>query len=203
MAELKKKVEKFGDVELETLYRETRRPYAIDENMDRRSIMRYCPPLNQRSYIPEPGIICDQDVPVTLRDGTIIYADIYRPIGRANLPAIVSWSYYGKRPAEAITEWQIMGVPPGTVSRMTKFESADPAYWCHQGYAVANVDPRGTGHSQGDINVFGTQDGRDGYDFVEWVAAQHWSNGKAGLFGNSGVAMPQWRIAAEQPPHLA
>ena len=50
--------------------------------------------------------------------------------------------------------------------------------------------------------MFGTQDGRDGYDFIEWLAGQHWSNGKVGMFGNSGVGMVQYRIAAEQPPHL-
>jgi uncharacterized protein len=70
------------------------------------------------------------------------------------------------------------------------------------GYAVANVDPRGVGRSQGDINMFGTQDGRDGYDFIEWLADQWWCNGKVGMSGNSGVAMTKWRIAAEQPPHL-
>ena len=203
MADLKTKIEKFGDEEIEVIYRETRRPYAYDEKADPMSRSRYCPPLNPSSYIAEPGIICDQDVPCTLRDGTIIYCDIYRPEGQTNLPAIISWSYYGKRPAEGFQEWQIMGVPPQTVSKMTKFESADPAFWCHQGYATVNVDPRGTGHSQGDINMFGTQDARDGYDFIEWLATRWWSNGKVGMFGNSGVCMPQWRIAAEQPPHLA
>ena len=161
-----------------------------------------CPPLNPRTYLAEDGIICEQDVPVTLRDGIVIYTDIYRPVGQTNIPAIVSWSYFGKRPGDGFDEWQIIGVPPGTVSRMTKFESPDPGYWCRHGYAVANVDPRGVGHSEGDINMFGTQDGRDGYDFVEWLATQHWCNGKVGMGGNSGVAMTQWRIAAEQPPHL-
>ena len=200
---IKTKKEKFNGVEIETIFRETRRPYGITDDMTQRMRARYCPPLNPRSYIPEPGIVCDQDVSVTLRDGTIIYCDIYKPVGQTNLPTIISWSYYGKRPAESMSEWQIMGVPPGTVSKMAKFESADPGYWCHQGYAVANVDPRGVGHSQGDIYQYCTQDGRDGYDFIEWVATQHWSNGKAALFGNSGVCMPQWKIAAEQPPHLA
>ena len=191
------KTEKFGNVEMETIYRETRRP-SIDAT-DRFS---FCPPFNPRTYIAEPGIICEQDIPVTLRDGTIMYTDIYRPIGQTNIPCIISWAPFGKRPGDIPTEWQVMGVPPGTVSRMAKFEAADPGYWCHQGYAVANADPRGVGHSQGDINVFGTQDGRDGYDFIEWLATQHWCNGKTALFGNSGVAMVQWRIAAEQPPHL-
>ena len=102
-----------------------------------------------------------------------------------------------------MSEWQIMGVAPGTVSKLTKFESTDPLYWCYKDYAIANVDPRGVGHSEGDVNCFGTQDARDGYDFIEWVAQQPWCNGKVGMGGNSAVAMSQWRIAAECPPHLA
>jgi predicted acyl esterase len=210
MAEKIRKKEKFGDVEIETIYREAKRPPPVVEKSDEipddpmaRMGHGFCPPFNQRTYIAEDGITCEQDVPITLRDGTIIYADIYRPVGQINIPAIISWSYFGKRPGDGFDEWQIMGVPPGTVSSMTKFESPDPAYWCRNGYAVANVDPRGVGHSQGDINMFGTQDGRDGYDFIEWLASQHWCNGKVGMSGNSGVAMTQWRIAAEQPPHLA
>jgi predicted acyl esterase len=192
----KTKKERFGDEEIEVVYIETRKPSAEATGFS------FCPPFNPRTYVAEPGILCEQDVPVTLRDGTIIYTDIYRPVGQTNVPAIVSWSIFGKRPGDMPTEWQLMGVPPGTVSNMLKFESADPGYWCHQGYAVANVDPRGVGHSQGDVSFLGTQDGRDGYDFIEWLATQYWCSGKVGMFGNSQVAMTQWRIAAEQPPHL-
>lgn len=165
------------------------------------------PEFNQRTYIATqfpPHIECAQDVAVKLRDGVTIYADIYRPAGvEEPLPLIVSWGPFGKRPAEGQDEWKLMGVPPGTVSTMAKFESADPGYWCRHGYAVANVDPRGIGHSEGDAQCWGTEDGRDGYDFIEWAAAQEWCNSRVTLFGNSGVAMVIWRIAAEQPPHLA
>jgi predicted acyl esterase len=207
------KKEVFNGVEMEVTYRETRRPTTteirntdnVDGEMEKDLAninMGFCPDVNPHIYVAEPGIICEQDVQVTLRDGTKIYTDIFRPEGQTAIPAIVSWSYFGKRQAEGSTEWQLIGVPPGTVSKMAKFESCDPAYWCHKGYAVANVDPRGVGHSEGDINMFGTQDARDGYDFVEWIATQPWCNGKIGMCGNSGVAMTQWRIAAEQPPHL-
>jgi hypothetical protein len=86
---------------------------------------------------------------------------------------------------------------------MAKFESPDPAYWCRVGYAVANVDPRGIGNSEGDASFFGTIEGLDMYDFTEWCAEQDWCNGKIGFTGNSGVAMSCWRVAAAQPPHLA
>lgn len=162
-----------------------------------------CGPMNHRTYDCGNGIICMQDECITLRDGTKMYADIYRPRTDEPVPVIVSWGPFGKRPSEGMDEWKLMGVPPKTVSSMAKFEAADPAYWCRYGYAVANCDPRGVGHSEGDVSNFGLQDGRDGYDFIEWAAQQDWCNGRVGMFGNSGVGMVQWRIAAEQPPHLA
>jgi predicted acyl esterase len=205
MAEIFTKKRKFGDVELEVVYRKAKKPVDVTEkrNMNQMEAHGLSAPFNQRVYEVEPGIICEQDVPVKLRDGTKIYCDIYRPKDQTNIPALVSWSFYGKRPGESLSEWQIMGVPPGTVSTMSKFESPDPGFWCKNGYAVANVDSRGAGRSEGDINVMDYTDGEDGYDFVEWLAAQWWCNGKISMAGNSAVAMTQWRIAAESPPHLA
>lgn len=204
------KREVFNGVEMETVYRQGKTPVdPKDENRDAGGPgmnsmgMGVCPALNPRTYECAPGIICEQDVPVKMRDGVTIYTDIFRPKDQLGIPCIISWSFYGKRPGEGMSEWQIMGVGPGTVSKLTKFESPDPLYWCYNGYAIANVDPRGVGHSEGDVSIFGTQDARDGYDFIEWVAQQYWCNGKVGMGGNSAVAMTQWRIAAQQPPHLA
>ena len=167
------------------------------------AMFSYCAKLNPHTYNPAPGIICEQDVGVKLRDGTTIYVDIYRPDNDVKVPVIIGWGYFGKRPAEGQDDWQLMGVPPKTVSDMAKFEAADPAYWCYYDYAVANVDPRGIGNSEGNLNLWGSQDAQDGYDFIEWVTAQDWCNGKATLFGNSGVCMCHWKIAATQPPNLA
>ena len=158
--------------------------------------------FNPHTYDCGNGILCDQDVCIELRDGTKMYADIYRPKTDEPVPVIVSWGPFGKRPSEGMDEWKLMGVPPKTVSTMAKFESADPAYWCRYGYAVANCDPRGVGHSEGNVSNFGVQDGRDGADFIDWVGKQPWCNGNVGMFGNSGVGMVQWKIAAEQPEHL-
>lgn len=191
----------------EVLMRPMMRP-ATQEELDamtpeERDKHKFLSPLNTRTYLAAEGIECMQDTPVKMRDGVTIYVDIYKPVDCGPVPLLISWSFYGKRPFDGQSEWQIMGVPPQTVSNMSKFESPDPGYWCHQGYAVANVDPRGIGHSEGDFMQFGQQDGRDGYDFIEWAAEQEWCNGRCALAGNSCVAMTQFRIASQQPPHLA
>lgn len=201
-----KKVNMSGE-EVEVIMNRMMKPCTQEEldsmTAEERERCKYMSPLNTHTYEAEDGIICMQDTPVKMRDGATIYADIYMPAEKGKYPLIISWSFYGKRPFDGQSEWQIMGVPPQTVSNMSKFESPDPGYWCRHGYAVANVDPRGIGHSDGDFVQFGTQDGMDGYDFIEWAAEQEWCNGRCGLAGNSCVAMTQWRIASQQPPHLA
>lgn len=146
-----------------------------------------------------------RDVAVPLRDGRVIYVDIFTPTDDAPRPAIVGWGPYGKRngvimlddiPARA-------GIPLSRLSGLEMFEGPDPAYWCQHGYAVVNADARGVFSSEGDIHFWGRQEGKDGADLVEWIAQQAWSNGKVGLTGNSWLAIVQWFIAAEQPPHLA
>lgn len=195
--------------EYDVIYRKGNPGYTMEELIAARergeeTFSNFCPKLEPHTFEAEPGILCERDVCILLRDGTKIYADIFRPSNTTNkVPVIVSWSPFGKRQSEGMGTWKLMGVPPHTVSKWAKFESADPAYWCHHGYAIANVDPRGVGNSEGDVSTFGLVDGRDGYDFTEWVAAQEWCNGKVAFTGNSGVAMVIWRIAAERPPHLA
>lgn len=177
--------------------------------LPREEAMNYCieVPIETKEYFVDDAkkVICLQDRPVKMRDGVTIYADIYIPASAKKdpVPLIISWSFFGKQPwHQPVQIFRPMGVPTGTVSNVCKFESSDPLYWCYQGYAVANVDPRGIGNSEGDQQQFSTQEGRDGYDFIEWAAEQDWCDGKIAMFGNSGVAMSQWRIAAENPPHL-
>ena len=194
--------------ECDVIFTKMAKPVPMEElqKVPRDEMVDYCleTPLNTRIYDVNDDIICMQDQAIVLRDGTTIYADIYKPKNAGNVPVIVSWSFFGKRPWEQpVNPMRPMGVPTGTVSDLAQFEAADPMYWCYQGYAVANVDPRGITNSEGELQCFGTQEGKDGADFVEWCAAQEWCNGKVGLFGNSGVGMSQWRIAAEQPEHLA
>lgn len=83
------KKEVFQGEEIDAVYRVGRKPVANQEEVDlansedpmARMGQGFCPAFNQRSYLAAPGIICDQDVAVTMRDGAAIYVDIYRPAG--------------------------------------------------------------------------------------------------------------------------
>jgi hypothetical protein len=162
--------------------------------------------VHGKEALPLPcDILFERDVPVALRDGTVIHTDIFRPVGGTGLPAIIAWSPYGKGYGWfSLNRFPgRMGVPSSALSGLEKFEGPDPAYWCNHGYVIVNPDSRGAFMSQGDIQFWGTQEAQDGYDLVEWVAAREWSSGKVSLSGNSWLAISQWFIAALQPPHLA
>ncbi len=150
-------------------------------------------------------ILLQRDQAIELRDGTVIYADIFRPADGEKHPAILCISPYGKEVGgQSLDDIHgRMGVPMNATSGLERFEGADPAYWVSKGYAVINPDTRGAYSSQGNINYWGRQYAEDGYDIVEWIAKQDWSNEKVGMSGNSWLTVSQWFIAAEQPPHLA
>jgi len=189
-SETSTEVRQYGNEEIEVIYRKLR--------PSKESGGRY-PDLAPGTTVKN-GILVERDVAVPMRDGIILYTDIYRPEVAINIPAIVAWSPYGKS-VSYLGGGPMPGVPP--VSPMTKFEGPDPAYWCKYGYAVINIDARGAGNSEGDILQFSTGEGRDAHDLIEWVAAREWCNGKVGMTGNSWLAISQWFAAAEKPPHLA
>lgn len=150
-------------------------------------------------------VVLEENVALTMRDGTKIYTDVFRPADDERHPAIVAWSPYGKTVGGQLLDDvpERSGVPKDALSGLEKFEGADPAFWCAHGYVVLNPDPRGTGHSEGNICYWGRQLAEDGYDFIEWAAAQPWCTGRVGMAGNSWLTVSQWFIAAENPPHLA
>ena len=74
-----------------------------------------------------------------------------------------------------------------------------------RGFVLAVVDVRGTGGSQGNLddNYFSPREARDGYDLVEYLGTQPWSNGKVGMSGGSYLGITQYLTAEQDPPHLA
>jgi uncharacterized protein len=154
----------------------------------------------------EDGMLIERDVAVSMRDGVRIFVDIYRPEGTAQgLATLIAWGPYGKSsPRGTYARFHDHGgVKHEWISRHAGFEAPDPLYWTRHGYAIIYVDPRGTWHSEGKATFWSTDEAKDYYDLIEWVAVQPWSNGKVGCSGVSYLAIMQWQVAALRPPHLA
>jgi putative CocE/NonD family hydrolase len=132
------------------------------------------------------SISIDRNVPMPMRDGTLLRGDIYRPGDRKKHPAILLRTPYGK-----------IIMAERDYSFIIKFIQA--------GYAVIFQDVRGRYASDGKYDssdAFLTQEGPDGYDSVEWVAGQTWCDGAVGTYGGSYMARLQWMLGKENPPHL-
>jgi len=125
--------------------------------------------------------ILDQNVAVRMRDGVILRADVLRPKGEGKFPVLVYRTPYGRE---------------FTLKDYSTFQQA-----VERGYAVVVQDVRGRHDSEGEFRPY-QNEGRDGYDTIEWAAAQPWSNGAVGTFGLSYPGAVQWLAAAEAPPHL-
>ncbi|HEV7667621.1 MAG TPA: CocE/NonD family hydrolase [Thermoanaerobaculia bacterium] len=120
------------------------------------------------------------DVRIPMRDGIRLHASLYRPHG-------------------------LIGPAP-VVFNMTPYTSdgfhPEGVYFAKRGYVFAAVDVRGRGTSEGPFEPW-LHDGRDGFDVVEWLAKQPWSNGKVGMIGHSYGGRAVWSTIKERPPHLA
>ncbi|MBZ5696085.1 MAG: CocE/NonD family hydrolase [Acidobacteriia bacterium] len=160
------------------------------------------PPVYRRTV--ENGMVIERDVAVAMRDGIKIYIDVFRPADEKPAPSLIGWGPYGKHGHTNYLEiFPNCGVKTEMQSRYAAFEAPDPGYWVPQGYAVINVDIRGTWYSQGDATYLSPEEAEDYYDVIEWAGTQGWSNGKVGLSGVSYLTSSQWRVAALNPPHLA
>jgi putative CocE/NonD family hydrolase len=120
------------------------------------------------------------DVAVPMRDGVVLRADVLRPAAAGRFPTLVYRTPYDR-------------------SRASEDEVAKAALAA--GYAVVRVDVRGRYGSGGVFEPY-RNEGRDGYDTIEWAAAQPWSTGEIGTYGLSYPGAVQWLAAVESPPHL-
>jgi predicted acyl esterase len=156
------------------------------------------------------GMRIDWDVPITMDDGLVVRADVYRPIPEGRYPVILTYGPYGKWLVFDdlyADQWRRMveqhpDVPAGSTNTYQNWEVVDPEKWVPDGYACVRVDSRGAGRSPGFMDLWSAREARDFYDCIEWAAVQPWSTGKVGLNGISYYAMNQWQVASLQPPHL-
>ena len=127
---------------------------------------------------PKFDVKVEKNVMLSMRDGVKLSTDIYKPSVPGKYPAILLRTPYAKDMSELKAR-----------------------FYARRGYVFAVQDCRGRFGSKGTWNPF-FDEPKDGYDTIEWLAAQPWSNGKVGMIGGSYVGWVQWWAAREAPPHL-
>ena len=130
-------------------------------------------------HAQEAGIQIEKNVMVAMRDGVKLATDVYLPAGSTGkLPVILTRLPYNKDGAKSYGE-----------------------YFATHGYVFVAQDTRGRYASEG-VWHWMTDDGQDGADCAEWIAAQPWSNGKIGMVGTSYVGGTQHAMALAKVPQL-
>jgi hypothetical protein len=125
--------------------------------------------------------VLETNLETRMRDGVVLRGDVYRPQGDEKCPVLLQRTPYGKGD----------GRPNGFIQKALA-----------RGYAVFVQDVRGRYASDGVFDPY-RQEGRDGFDTVEWIATRSWSNGRVGTYGLSYPGAVQWLLAVESPPHLS
>src|SRR6266487_7105880 len=100
---------------------------------------------NRKSKRITSGVTLDRDVPVPLRDGVHLMANVFRPLAPVPAPVLMSATPYGK---DALPDqlgmlfMRLSGVRFGKLdcSNWTGFEAPDPLFWTQAGYAVVQAD---------------------------------------------------------------
>lgn len=126
-----------------------------------------------------PDVTIEHGVPVKMRDGTVLRADIYRPTAPGKFPIILTRTPYDK---SNDVDFGLKGV--------------------QRGFVVINQDVRGRYTSDGEWYPF-LHESEDGFDTIEWAAALPYSDGRVGMYGGSYVGATQMLAAIAHPPHLA
>lgn len=119
-------------------------------------------------------------VKVPMRDGVSLNATVFQPHSQKDpLPVIFTFTPY---------------IGDSYIDRAI--------YFAQHGYVYVLVDVRGRGNSGGGFEPF-VNEGKDGYDVVEWFAKQPYCNGKVTMWGGSYAGFDQWTVLKEFPAHLA
>jgi putative CocE/NonD family hydrolase len=133
----------------------------------------------------QEGVTCSVEY-APMRDGVRLATEVYRPAQTGRYPVVLTRTPYNRT-----------FLPTGS-----NCNNASMRFFAEHGYVALNQDVRGIYRSEGMFHPM-VQEARDGYDAVEWAAAQPWSTGKVGMYGGSYVGLTQWQAAITSPPHLA
>ena len=124
-------------------------------------------------------IVIEKNLEARMRDGVVLRADVYRLRTNGRRPALLQRTPYSKNP----------DAPTSQYHRLAQ-----------AGFVVVVQDTRGRYMSDG--VAVPHDEGADGYDTVEWVAALPYVDGRVGMFGGSYSATVQLLAAPLRPPHL-
>jgi putative CocE/NonD family hydrolase len=125
----------------------------------------------------------ESGVKIPMRDGTLLDAMVWRPAAPGRYPVLVERVAY-----------ELIGRA-----------RANGQLYASHGYAVVAQNVRGSFASEGEFTLMrddGWGERQDGYDTIEWAAAQPWSNGAVGMFDGSYSGSTQYMLAPSRPPHL-
>lgn len=128
------------------------------------------------------GVTIEYDVPVPMRDGVVLTADVYRPAGEGPWPVIVARTPYGK-------------------TDHYELQFLEPLLAARRGFIAVVQDVRGRFASEGEFVPL-VHEATDGADTVEWAAALPGSTGSVGMWGLSYLGNVQWQAAGQQPAAL-
>jgi putative CocE/NonD family hydrolase len=136
----------------------------------------------------QDAAMIDQKVMMPMRDGIRLATDIYRPKGEGKYPVVFSRTPYN------FNTWVDGKMVTGPLQ--AAYEAVS------RGYVYVVQNERGRFFSEGEWDILGTPI-TDGYDALEWMSKQKWSNGKVGLIGCSSTAEWQMAVASQNHPALA
>lgn len=159
------------------------------------------------------GIRRFRDVKIPLRNGSFVYADVFRPDTDDPVPVIMNCGVYGRafvhhsicneddiEHHDVMEDRYFSGNPDGY--EYENHESINTVQWVPRGYALVRVDGPGAGKSPGTLGIWGIDEAEAYHDAIEWAGEQPWSNGNVGLWGMSYYAMNQHAVASLKPSHL-
>jgi putative CocE/NonD family hydrolase len=131
-----------------------------------------------------PGVVC-KTVQMPTRDDVLLTTFVYLPESPSKHPVVLQRNPYGR----------------GGSDDCFAGSSRNMAFWAQNGYVGVHQETRGTYTSEGTFEP-NVQEAEDGYDAIEWAAAQEWSDGKVATTGGSYLGLTQWQPAIHTPPSL-